>query len=316
MDITRFSDFRESCQHVVKALHRQLSFDLWMVTRKAGRSWVLLSIENHGYNVHEGTQYLWADSFCAALVDGLGPPVAPRAQDVPIYAGAGINQQLTIGAYFGVPLHNADGSVFGTLCAIDPKPQPDAISAALPMVEMYSQLLGKILALEIAGVERSQQLTIAEQQASTDTLTALLNRRGWEHAITHEESRAQRYGGSLSIFVVDLDNLKRTNDSIGHSAGDALLRKTADCLRDNLRKSDVIARTGGDEFAVLALDCDETAATVLNQKIKMSLSKRLINASVGHASRGTQSDILTTIDRADRQMYEEKAKRKLHEPVQ
>jgi len=79
------------------------------------------------------------------MVEGTGPHFAPEAADVSCYAEAGIGKELPIAAYIGVPLRRADGSLFGTLCAIDPSPQPPTVGDELPLVELGGRILSSLL---------------------------------------------------------------------------------------------------------------------------------------------------------------------------
>ena len=112
-NLVPFESFEKASRSVLSLLHQRLGFDLWMMTRTDGQDWIVLQVEDHGYKVKEGSVFRWADSFCSQMVLGLGPRVAPCAQEIPTYAAAPIGQQVAIGAYIGVPIQNSDGSLFG-----------------------------------------------------------------------------------------------------------------------------------------------------------------------------------------------------------
>jgi diguanylate cyclase (GGDEF)-like protein len=114
-----------------------------------------------------------------------------------------------------------------------------------------------LLAAELgAAVERRRLLGRLRDLARTDPLTGLANRRLWEERMAIELPRADRYARPLCIGVLDLDHFKAYNDRHGHHAGDALLHDAAAVWQDALRASDLLARMGGDEFALLLPDCD------------------------------------------------------------
>jgi len=91
-------DFASAARAVISFLHRRLGFGLWMVTRTEGDDWIVLQSEDHGYQVAPGKVFRWADSFCAEMVQGHGPRIAPDSQRVRAYAAAPIGRQVEIGA--------------------------------------------------------------------------------------------------------------------------------------------------------------------------------------------------------------------------
>jgi diguanylate cyclase (GGDEF)-like protein len=135
-------------------------------------------------------------------------------------------------------------------------------------------------ARRIAELEHA--LEDAERRAATDALTGVLNRRGWDEALAREEDRCRRHELDAAVFVIDLDELKQTN-SRGHAAGDDLLRRCAAALQQAVRAHDVVARVGGDEFAVLAVRADKPAAEQLGRRLRSELERAGVNATVGAA---------------------------------
>jgi len=112
-------------------------------------------------------------------------------------------------------------------------------------------------ALSIALVTRSQRLL---QLATSDSLTGLFNRGYVDDRLAMELSRAQRYGKALSLAVIDADHFKALNDTHGHAAGDAVLKKLAGMLRGSFRQSDTAGRYGGEEFVVILPETDIVTA--------------------------------------------------------
>jgi diguanylate cyclase (GGDEF)-like protein len=109
------------------------------------------------------------------------------------------------------------------------------------------------------------------KMAQTDALTGLLNRRAFEEILRRELLRCERSGGVMGLMLIDLDYFKQVNDSLGHFAGDDVLRRIATALRESTRPSDVLARYGGEEFVVLlrnaALEESRVAAERIRQRI-------------------------------------------------
>jgi diguanylate cyclase len=301
-----FDDFRSAATAVLEHLYARLPFGLWMVTRTEGEDWIVLDAVDHGYDVAAGDVFRWSDSFCSRMVEGLGPRIAPVAGDVAVYAVAPIGRQVPIGAYVGVPLANDDGSLFGTLCAIDPAPQSSEIESELPLVELLGSLLATVLATELEHQREVRRAESAEFEAQRDALTGISNRRAWERTVALEEARCSRYGTPAGVVVVDLDGLKEINDTQGHPAGDTLLQATAAALASCVRESDTVARLGGDEFAVLAVESDAAATEALAARLRASLRDGGIAASVGVACRSPRDGLAAAATAADAAMYRAK----------
>ncbi|MBV8690498.1 MAG: GGDEF domain-containing protein [Actinobacteria bacterium] len=142
-------------------------------------------------------------------------------------------------------------------------------------------------------------------QATTDLLTGLPNRRGWEDSLEREFSRALRRRSPLCVAVLDLDNFKVLNDTRGHIAGDRILRSAAVTWQGLLRDTDVLARYGGDEFALILPDCSPEKATEIIDRLSDSTEGS--TCSVGVAWAGEADDAQALISRADDALYAAKA---------
>lgn len=112
----------------------------------------------------------------------------------------------------------------------------------------------------------------AEQQlellATTDPLTGASNRRRFDEALRTEVARSRRYGVPLSLVIFDIDYFKRVNDTLGHPVGDQALVRLAELISGNIRETDVFARLGGEEFAILAPNCDLSCARQFAEKLR------------------------------------------------
>lgn len=152
-------------------------------------------------------------------------------------------------------------------------------------------------------------MQLSRAESEVDALTGLLNRRGWERFIEHEQARLQRFGDPASVVVLDLDGLKNVNDTAGHDAGDRLLRQTAQVLQETVRAADVVARLGGDEFGVIALVTSPDQATHLVDRLTRRLTESGISASIGHAPASVTVDLRQAQTNADESMYDNKQRR-------
>jgi diguanylate cyclase (GGDEF)-like protein len=117
------------------------------------------------------------------------------------------------------------------------------------------------------------------------------------------------------VIIVDLDRLKATNDAEGHAAGDALLRRAGAALVAQSRTTDVVARVGGDEFALLAVDTDLPTARILAARLAEALAGERVEASLGLAERIPATGLAGAWVEADRRMYTAKRRRAGLEPA-
>jgi diguanylate cyclase (GGDEF)-like protein len=169
-----------------------------------------------------------------------------------------------------------------------------------------SQLLAEVdrLAAELAAARAEIDRLAA--LADEDALCGVLNRRGFEREFRRSLAHATRYGTAAALLIIDLDDFKQINDTQGHSAGDALLRGVARALAANLRGSDVLARIGGDEFAVILWHAGLAEAGRAASRLLAALPAR---ASVGIAEL-TGGDASAVFESADADLYAFKRTRK------
>lgn len=188
------------------------------------------------------------------------------------------------------------------------------------MLERHDQISAEDTADRAAVLARENlqlkaRIAELERLAAQDTLTPLFNRRYLMQELDRWCWRAHRYGGSFGLLYLDVDRMKLINDTHGHAAGDAVLCGIAEALGGATRKSDVLARMGGDEFAVLL---DSIGAEKLQRKaaslrrlltalpVQMAGSALKIDVSVGHCLIESGSRVSAVLIEADRAMYADK----------
>lgn len=168
--------------------------------------------------------------------------------------------------------------------------------------ETVQALVGHVRDQEL---ERERLLDRLHGLAHTDALTGLSNRRAWELELQRGLARANRTGEPLSLAVIDIDNFKDINDRRGHAEGDSLLIETARHWSEALRAEDVLARIGGDEFALLMPACSEPDASAVIGRLR-ARTPAPYSCSVGLAAwDGTESEE-RLIRRADAALYQAK----------
>ncbi|MBU3825071.1 MAG: diguanylate cyclase [Candidatus Oceanisphaera merdipullorum] len=155
----------------------------------------------------------------------------------------------------------------------------------------------------------NQQLSVTAQ---TDALTQLTNRHGLNLTLEKDLERAQRYQHPLSIIMMDIDHFKRVNDQYGHLTGDKVLVQCSQILKDNLRKSDIICRWGGEEFLVLCFETSQEQAShlaeLLLEKVRQHYFTEVgrVTMSAGVAQAMPQDNAETLTKRADTVLYKAK----------
>ena len=182
----------------------------------------------------------------------------------------------------------------------------------------------QLLQAEQRLAEQAIKLQELESLASTDAMTGLLNRRGFEAFFAQELERTRRHNtfGSV-LLVIDLDKFKLINDTYGHQAGDACLRQVGECLMKHIRSVDAAARIGGDEFAVLLSHTDPEKAANCVHQIRNALNGMhvtwgditlKIGASVGLKYVSDSTNFDAAYHAADKALYNDKKARKQAAP--
>jgi diguanylate cyclase len=178
-----------------------------------------------------------------------------------------------------LPVYGSTGGSVGALVWEPMRPGsqllPQLVAVAIAAVSLIAAAFAMLyrrlrrLALEFAKEEEAQV-----KLATLDHLTGLLNRRSFNQRMAEEIARCERNGLGFALHLIDLDRFKEVNDTLGHQAGDAVLRTAAACIVDAARSTDIVARLGGDEFAVLQIETATTLeAGVLATRIRDALRK-------------------------------------------
>lgn len=196
----------------------------------------------------------------------------------------------------------------------------NASPSAEEMGQRYAVITKILHQAHIKIQEQEKVIRELEEMATTDIVTGLLNRRGFEKFFAQELSRIHRatsMGAALLLF--DLDKFKEINDTCGHLAGDACLKKVAEYLADTVRLVDGAARIGGDELAVLLTNTtpekarariDQIKAALANVEVEWEGQTIRFSASVGIENVGNKSTYETCYRQADQDLYGDKKRKK------
>lgn len=173
------------------------------------------------------------------------------------------------------------------------------------LIELFSQLIG-------ASIGNMKLFERIQHQAATDGLTGLANHRTFYEILEKELWRSRRYGGPISLIMVDIDNLKEINDTCGHRAGDRVIKEISRRLKACIRQIDTAARYGGDEFAVILPNTSLADATVAAERmvdmvstapITWNRQQITLSISVGLGQYDSESSPEEITSRSDQALY-------------
>jgi diguanylate cyclase (GGDEF)-like protein len=239
---------------------------------------------------HMETDALAIDAF-TGKIDGRAPALA------------GLVTHINVQLLHGLPIE-VDGHLRGALLLADPESHGNSMRHARAFARRFAVALGS-----------EQRRAALLKQAYYDSLTGLPNRQLFKDRLEREIAHAKRTHTQVALVYIDLDRFKNVNDSLGHSAGDALLVGVSQRLVSRLRESDTLARLGGDEFVVIATAPEEQPAHVLAERLQAALREPIVvqgstcfaQASIGLAvypQDGT--DVESLLRSADIAMYRSK----------
>jgi diguanylate cyclase (GGDEF)-like protein len=192
------------------------------------------------------------------------------------------------------------------------KPGKPAAAAAAPLLAEIERLKAQLIAAESMIAE-------LEARADIDPLLGIFNRRAFARELNRSLAYVKRYGTAAVLMFIDLDLFKIVNDRYGHAAGDALLVAVAGGLTAHVRASDVVARFGGDEFAVLMWNLDAAKATAKARELENVIAQIVVPYGTARLSVGASAGVVplmansnptAIIDAADKAMYARKKERR------
>lgn len=244
-------------------LQTRFGMSMWFLTRQRGEDWLLLHTFGNGYDLERGDMLRWRDSICHRRVRDDGPLICPDVHGEPLYRDAPIARRYPIRAYLGLPLKDRDGQLFGTLCAVDPEPQPRLDQARVrESLRRQSQLLETALIWNLSGLDERRVTEFFEEEGR-DENTDLLDTVGWTHILDRERRRCRDYGLDAAILHL-------------HGASLSLEQRAlvADSIAASIHHQDTAAYLGQDQFAVLLTDNNTNHAERMRQRLLDALNAK------------------------------------------
>lgn len=180
---------------------------------------------------------------------------------------------------------------------------------------MSRQLAEAYGRLQRSNEEISRQAELLEEQVRRDELTGIANRRAFDEQSRNLFAQAKRYNRPLTLALLDVDRFKEINDRYSHPVGDAVLRKVADLIRSNVRQTDVVARYGGDEFAIAFAETSLEEASSMADRVRRLIRVRnweemapelSVSLSIGLSGDSVPESLEEMLQAADSKLYEAK----------
>ena len=239
------------------------------------------------------------DTFCRHVLSGSIPLVVPDAQaDARFADHPAVTGDPHVRFYAAVPLRTREGQTIGTVCAIDQEPRS--------FDEREMRILTELAGLAMDELE-------LRRRAAIDGLTGVPTRHRFMEQGVREVALAQRHGHALAAAILDIDHFKSVNDTFGHPVGDKVLSAVAQACLGVLRPTDIIGRTGGEEFGFLFPHTNARAGLVAAERIRKTIEALSIDigrrqvrvtVSIGIAGLGPSiPDIDSLVATADAALY-------------
>jgi len=311
--------FRYQVHRLLDLGCERFNLDIGILAKISGNRYeVVHQVSPKDIKLKEGDVYDFNRTYCAITLEADGPVGFEHVKNSDVNTHPAYSD-FALESYIGTPLE-VDGKIFGTINFSSPNPS----RRKFKKVDLDAlQLMASWLGTELSRQKGESKLKAANlklrELATTDSLTSINNRRAFQQQLRRLVSASKRSNQSLSLLILDLDKFKNYNDKYGHLKGDEILVKVAELLMTNSRGSDLVARFGGEEFAIILPDTDHDGAVKYGDQIRGAIkshnwTERNITASVGLSTISSEdfgSEDLTTVctnivNQADDALYHSK----------
>ena len=320
VEISKASDENQVLHTLMRTVRSGLDFDRILILVREGEHLVMSNCHGHGekalcdlnvelpYSEAAGAFFLVCKE-CESCIFSEDDYIPAEFRIKPPYSNV---HRFRTKAFIMVPIRRpGNKDAYGVLAADRKYTKRGVSENDLLLVEMLAEMAG----YAIDRIEMNRDL---ENKASLDELTQVYNRRRWLESAEHALKTAKRYGGDLSMIILDIDNFKSINDTWGHQSGDKVLRETAAIIREYSREADVVGRYGGEEFVILCPRSDLSSTVEVAERLRKIIETtpfgipRKVTATFGVAQATWEEieslDVDSLLSRADRALYAGKSR--------
>ena len=301
-----YLSLQESLPALLSCLRSVVPMRLWMVGRLAGNAWTVVQADDLQNKVKPGDSFPWPDTLCIRVLEHYGCCFAEDAAANPILAAAPVRTAMRVGAYIGYPMLSWRGELLGTVCAVDPEPQPRFSPQQRQLVETISRTISTLVAHSFKLDEGHRTDQVVKAPVNVDHLTGLPNLAGWQGLLDEEELAMKMEGDDALVAVVDIALPDISIADAGSLDWDNALIRHGHLLKSHVRGRDAVARIGLNRFGLLLRGLSEQQGCAAVDKIRHALRESGADAAVGYAMRRASGSLAAAARIADIRMYNDR----------
>lgn len=276
------STLRTALTHILHNLKDKCALDLWMVTRVVDDDWIMLATTDNQYGVAPDNVKIWKDTICTRMANNNGPNIAPRVSQVEMYVDAPIVSQIPINCYIGYPLHDEEGKLIGTLCAIDPKEGNEELydytAELIRQVFIIQCLLRQYNELSLLRGIIKNYPELLQKQISHESYSKAFNKLA-----TQFKLELKQVGALLGFIIIDKNIEKTTIYNLKKDIDVKIIEKS-------LRKQDAVCKLNDNRIIVLLPDTNNRELTKTVVKLFNVLNKEQVHVKIGaHLSKQNEA---------------------------
>ena len=298
--------FTRATLSALRYLREQSGMGAWMVLRRQDDHAVVLEVDDSSFGRTAQQASQWSDSICSRMIMGDGPNVATDVSRIDSYRESPDATISGVKAYVGVPIMLSSGELFGTLCGIDRHPQSEDLHRVLPLAQVFAQMLGNMIDVELQLDSEHRRLEQALAASTIDPATGLANHIGWDDQLGREEERCRRHGTAAAVIIVEIEGLERRSELHGQSAVELYVQTASSTLTATVGSDQLVARIGTDRFGLALFGLTSNEVAQVERRIHKALLDRSISASIGTALRKPAGGLQGAVAEADAELFQNK----------